>query len=223
MSVPERISRRPIPSRGAPWAIAAARALQRAGARPNQISVLGVAFAALAAGALVLSAGGAVGTRIALLLVAAVAIPLRLLCNMLDGMLAVEGGLKSATGELYNELPDRLADLLILVGAGYAIRGLAWGPELGWAAGAAALLTAYVRTLGAAAGAGQHFAGPMAKPRRMHVMIAACLLSVIETAAGWPEGWVLAAALAVIVAGSAATVVQRLRRIAADLATLEAR
>ena len=107
---------------------------------------------------------------------------------MLDGMLAVEGGLKTPTGDIYNELPDRLADLLILVGAGYAIGDVAWGPELGWAAATTALLTAYVRTLGAAAGASHHFVGPMAKPRRMHVLIAACLLSAVETAVGWPWG-----------------------------------
>ena len=116
--------------------------------------------------------------------------PFRLLCNMLDGMLAVEGGLKTPSGELYNELPDRLADLLILVGAGYAIV-VPWGPELGWAAAADGALTAYVRTLGVAAGASQHFVGPMAKPRRMHVLIAACLLSAVETVVGWPEGRVL--------------------------------
>ncbi|HEX6738147.1 MAG TPA: CDP-alcohol phosphatidyltransferase family protein, partial [Vicinamibacteria bacterium] len=110
-----------------------------------------------------------------------------------------------------------LADLLLLVAAGYAIRGLAWGGDLGWAAGTAALLTAYVRTLGAAAGAGQHFGGPMAKPRRMHVLLAACLLSAAETALRWPEGRALAVALVVIIVGSAATIGRRLRRIAADL------
>ena len=48
MQVPERVTRRPIPSRSASWAIAATRWLQRTGARPNQVSMLGVAFAALA-------------------------------------------------------------------------------------------------------------------------------------------------------------------------------
>lgn len=217
MSVPERVTRRPIPSRGASWAILVTRRLQRAGVRPNQISVLGAVVAALAAACLILAGRTEDGTRIALLLIAAVAMPLRLLCNLLDGMLAVEGGLKTATGELYNELPDRLADLLILGGAGYAAGEIAWGPELGWTAATVALLTAYVRTLGAAAGASHHFVGPMAKPRRMHVLIAACLLSAVETAVGWPEGRVLAVALVAIVVGGVATIVRRLRRIAAEL------
>jgi phosphatidylglycerophosphate synthase len=159
------------------------------------------------------------GARIALLVVAAAAMSLRLLCNMLDGMLAVEGGLQTPTGELYNELPDRLADLLIFVGAGYAIVAVPWGPELGWAAATTALLTAYVRTLGAAAGASHHFEGPMPKPRRMHVLIAACLLSAIETALGWPVGRALAVALIVIIVGGGVTMVQRLRAVVDDLET----
>jgi phosphatidylglycerophosphate synthase len=217
MHVPERVTRRPIPSRSASWAILAARRLQRAGVRPNQVSMLGVVFAALSAVCLILAGRSADGARVALLVVAAAAMPLRLLCNMLDGMLAVEGGLKSPSGELYNELPDRLADLLILVGAGYAIRGVTWGPELGWAAATTALLTAYVRTLGAAAGASHHFDGPMAKPRRMHVLIAACLLSAVETAVGWQESWVLVFALVLIIAGGVVTMLRRLRLIVADL------
>src|SRR5918998_3476195 len=219
MRVPERVTRRPIPSRSASWAILAARCLQRAGVQPNQVSVLGVAFAAVAAVCLIFAGRSQDETRIVLLVVAAAAMPLRLLCNMLDGMLAVEGGLTTPSGELYNELPDRLADLLILVGAGYAIVEVPWGPELGWAAAMTALLTAYVRTLGVAAGASHHFVGPMAKPRRMHVLIAACLLSAIETAVGWPEGRVLTVALMVIIVGGLATIVRRLRAIADDLET----
>jgi phosphatidylglycerophosphate synthase len=217
MRVPERITRRPIPSRSASWAILATDWLQRAGVRPNQVSVLGVAIAALAAACLILAGRSEDGVRATLLVVAAIAMPLRLLCNLLDGMLAVEGGLKSPSGELYNELPDRLADLLILVGAGYAITEIPWGPELGWAAATTALLTAYVRTLGAAAGTSHYFDGPMAKPRRMHVLIAACLISAAETAIGWQGQWPLVVALIMIIAGGVVTMVRRLGRIVADL------
>jgi phosphatidylglycerophosphate synthase len=187
--------------------------------RPNQVSVLGLIIAAVAAACLVLAGRSEGGTRMALLLVAAIAMPLRLLCNMLDGMLAVEGGRKTPSGALYNELPDRLSDLLLLVGAGYAIGDIAWGPDLGWTAAATALLVAYVRTLGVAAGASDHFVGPMAKPRRMHVLIAACLLSIVETALGWPQGRVLVVALVVIIVGGVVTIVQRLRGIVDDLET----
>jgi phosphatidylglycerophosphate synthase len=213
----ERVTRRPIPSRSAAWAIATAHWLAQAGVRPNQISVLGVALAGFAAACLILAGRSEGETRIVLLVAAAIALPLRLLCNMLDGMLAVEGGLETPSGALYNELPDRLADVLILVGAGYATGETTWGPPLGWAAATTALLTAYVRTLGAAVGAAHHFAGPMAKPRRMHVLITACLLSAVETAVGWPEGRALVAALVLIIAGGVVTIARRLRLIVADL------
>jgi phosphatidylglycerophosphate synthase len=79
------------------------------------------------------------------------------------------------------------------------------------------LLTAYTRTLGASAGAAQHFAGPMAKPRRMHVLIAGCVLSALATVLGYQEGWLLAAALVLIIAGGIVTIVRRLWLIVADL------
>jgi phosphatidylglycerophosphate synthase len=184
----------------------------RLGVRPNHVSLAGVGFAVLAAAALVAvpKAGGAV--QVALLVGAALAIQLRLLSNLLDGLIAVEGGLRSKTGELYNEVPDRIADVLILAGAGYA----GGSPELGLAAGAAAVLTAYVRVLAGSLGATQRFSGPMAKPHRMAVLTAACLLSLIEVATGF-EGRVLLAALAVILVGSLLTFALRLRALALEL------
>ena len=78
-------------------------------------------------------------------------IQMRLLCNLFDGMVAVEGGHKTKSGEIYNELPERFADVFILVGAGNAWMRVEWGPLLGWLCAVLALLTAYVRALGAAA------------------------------------------------------------------------
>jgi hypothetical protein len=49
----------------------------------------------------------------------------------------------------------------------------------------AAVLTAYVRVLGGSIGLEEHFCGPMAKPHRMAVLTAACLLSMIEVAYGY--------------------------------------
>src|SRR5439155_1544730 len=82
-------------------------------------------------------------------------IQLRLLCNLLDGMVAIEGGLQSKSGDVFNEVPDRVSDALILLGAGYATApalGLAWAGALGSAAALLAVLTAYVRALGATVG-----------------------------------------------------------------------
>jgi phosphatidylglycerophosphate synthase len=151
-----------------------------------------------------------------LLVAAAACIQLRLLCNMLDGLLAVEGGFHGTLGDLFNEVPDRAADALLLVGAGYSIRETAFGPALGWAAALFAVLTAYVRLLGGSLGLGQSFIGPMAKQHRMFVLTLACLAAALESAAHLPPRS-MAFALSVIVLGSAITALRRLARIAREM------
>jgi phosphatidylglycerophosphate synthase len=154
--------------------------------------------------------------RLGLLVAAAALVQLRLLANLMDGMLAIEGGRQTQTGPLFNEIPDRIADVLFLVAAGYAVTWFSWGEALGWGAAVAAVFTAYVRLLGGSLGLTEHFCGPMAKPHRMAVLTTACLLSMIEVAFGY-EGRVLAVALAVIAAGSIVTFTRRTRLIAREL------
>src|SRR5690348_15257866 len=128
-------TRRPIRARDSKWAAATARWLTRIGLRPNQISLLSIVFGALAAGALV--AAGLMNSPLLRSIAyfgAALGIQARLLCNLLDGMIAVEGGFRTKSGEIYNELPDRFSDALILVGAGYSFPDYAWLPGLGWSA-----------------------------------------------------------------------------------------
>ncbi|HEY6326884.1 MAG TPA: hypothetical protein VIW73_10285, partial [Candidatus Cybelea sp.] len=183
---------------------------------PDAISIASLVFAS-AAGAALWASGQSFGVARALeLLAAAALIQLRLLCNMLDGMVAVEGGHRTPHGELFNDMPDRFADLAILVGAGYSLAAFPWGRELGWVAGALAVLTAYARVLGAAMGARHYFIGPMAKPQRMAVMTAACVLSVFEPFVGW-RGQIVALALAVVAIGSLVTLVRRTLRIVAEV------
>jgi phosphatidylglycerophosphate synthase len=129
---------------------------------------------------------------------------LRLLCNLFDGMVAVEGGKGAADGPFWNEFPDRIADILILVGAGVSI-GL---PGLGWAAASFAVLTAYVRELGRATGQPSDFSGPMAKQHRMATITAAALLSMFEPL--WNgHNEILLAALSLIAIGAAFTALRR--------------
>lgn len=180
--------------------------------------MLGVLFAAAGGAAFVALPHVDEPLQAVLLVAAAASIQLRLLCNMLDGLLAVEGGLASRVGDLYNDVPDRIADVLILAGAGYAI-AWTWGEPLGWAAATAAVLTAYVRVLGGALGARQYFVGPMAKPQRMAALTAASILSLGELAIGNLRGIVLAAALAAILAGSLVTAGRRLSLVARELET----
>ena len=211
--------RRPIKARETRWARRFAARLTRAGVRPNQISVGSVACAFVGAAALVGSAyRDETGVRVGLLLVAAGCVQARLLCNLFDGLVAVEGGLRTKTGEIYNELPDRVSDILLLAAAGYACRGAGWAHELGWAAAALAVGTAYVRALGGQLGAAQQFCGPMAKQQRMAVLTVACVTTSAETLLGWPLR-TMALALVVIALGSAFTAARRTRRIAAELAS----
>ena len=193
MAAPER---RPIAQRNQRWAQATAAALARSAITPNQISCLSVAFALAGAGLLVYWP-----TRSGLVL-AALCILLRLLCNMFDGMVAVEGGKGTATGALFNEVPDRIADSLFLVAAGYTI-ALPW---LGWLCALLAALTAYIRVLGGSLGLAQDFRGPMAKPHRMWLLGLALVLAAIVTA--WQQA-ILLASLALIAAGTALTCARR--------------
>ncbi len=208
--------RRPLKSRDTGWARALAGLLVRLRVRPNTISLFSVLFAALAGKALWMVPEVSTRAATALYLGAAAGIQLRLLCNLLDGMVAIEGGMKSKTGEIWNDLPDRIADALILLGAGYSLRDAWWGPTLGWLATALAILTAYVRLMGGAAGVTQHFCGPMAKPHRMAALTVACLGAALERYFAWPPR-VMALALALIIAGSAATAARRTWRIAREL------
>ena len=209
--------RRPIKARETRWAHALAARLTRAGVRPNQISVGSVGCALVGAAALVGSGFcDGIGGRVVLLLVAAGGIQARLLCNLFDGLVAVEGGLRTKTGEIYNELPDRVSDILLLAAAGYAGRGSGWEHELGWAAAALAVATAYVRALGGQLGAAQQFGGPMAKQQRMAVLTVACVSTAVETLLGWPLR-TMPLALGVIALGSAWTAARRTGRIAAEL------
>ena len=200
----EAANRRPLKSRSSGWARALAAALARTAITPNQISVASVVFAA--AGAAALAASGAPWA----LLTCAACVQLRLLCNLLDGMVAVEGGKGSPVGALYNEIPDRIADAALLVAAGYAVH-LAW---LGWCAALLALTTAYLRALGGALGWSQDFRGPMAKPQRMAVLTLACVLGAAEAALRHSDH-ALRAALWVIAVGALITCLRRTRALAA--------
>ena len=208
--------RRYLRTRERGWSRAVAAAVGNAGIRPNAVSLLSIVVAALAGFALWRS--GALGGSWQLLFIAAVAIQLRLLCNMLDGLLAVEGGFKSKLGDLYNEVPDRIADAVILIGAGYGARSLPYGEILGWSAALVAVMTAYVRLLAGSLGAQQLFIGPMAKQHRMFVMTVGCLAAAIEHSyAGAVRSLWLA--LIVVVAGSIVTFFRRLGRLASELET----
>lgn len=216
-AVPEAASpRRPLKTRQRAWAQALARILTRTGITPNAISLASLVVAIAAGVCLAWTAQVEGSARAACFLAAAACIQLRLLCNMLDGMVAVEGGKRTAYGEIFNDMPDRFADVAILVGAGYSIANYSWGHELGWLAATLAVITAYIRLLGGSMGVPQHFVGPMAKPHRMALLTAACVLSVFENYLGF-SGKTIALALIIMIVGMLVTCVRRTLRIVADL------
>jgi phosphatidylglycerophosphate synthase len=191
----EPSNRRPLASRSTAWARFSAGVLVRAGVSPNAISVVSIVFGAVGAWLLVCfndSSWALVG--------AAACVQFRLLCNLLDGMVAIEGKRQSATGALFNEIPDRFADSLFIVALGYAVH---W-PALGWFGALAAAVTAYIRVLGGSLGLPQSFRGPMAKPHRMAVLTGGCLVGAAEWIVNGTQ-WALLAAAWIIAVGSVIT------------------
>ena len=211
--------RRPLASRDLRIVQRAAAWLASREVSANAISLASIGFAALGSLCLVGTAGTDGPRARGLFVLAAGFVQLRLLANLLDGMVAVGSGKASPAGELYNEVPDRIADSMILIGAGFAAGGT---PVIGYAAALLAVFVAYMRALGSSLGAKALFIGPMAKPQRMATITAACLFSACVPA-DWPGGIAggafgpMSLALALIVAGAALTAARRLRRIAAQI------
>jgi len=207
------IDRRPIATRNRKWAQDATAWLASRNVSPNAISIAGM-FACIVAG-IALALTSVSNYRI-LWLIAAIGAQLRLTANMLDGMVAIASSRTSKTGELYNEVPDRISDAAVFIGAGFA-----WGGNvtLGYIATILAIFTAYVRAAGKIAGAPNEFCGPMAKQHRMLVITLVCVYATIT-----PRSWqivtfndsqigLMSLGLVVIVVGCVIPVIRRLNRI----------
>ena len=200
-------ARRPLKSRDVPFFRALARGLAGVGVTPNAISFASMVFgcgAGIAFAATVHVHG--LPQRVCFVGAAAF-IQLRLVCNLIDGLVAVECGKKTPTGDVWNELPDRVSDAATLAGAGYAAGG---SPLLGFVAALLAVITAYVRALGASLGAGQDFSGPGAKPNRMAVCtVGAVLVALIPRLAVFWKG-----VLVLLIVLTAITVLRRIKHLA---------
>src|SRR5947199_5136903 len=179
-SAAELGDRLPIATRKRKWAQTATAWLAARNVSPNAISIVGMCGCIVGGVALGLTA--VCDYRI-LWLVAAGGAQLRLTGNMLDGMVALASGRASKVGELYNEIPDRVSDAAVFIGAGFA-----WGGNiaLGYIATILAIFTAYIRAAGKIAGAPNEFCGPMAKQHRMLVITLICLYSAVV-----PRSWQL--------------------------------
>jgi phosphatidylglycerophosphate synthase len=208
------IDRRPIATRNRKWAQVTTAWLASRNVSPNAISIAGMC--ACIVGGIALGLTSIADYRI-LWLIAALGAQLRLTANMLDGMVAIASSRTSKTGELYNEVPDRISDAAVFIGAGFA-----WGGNvtLGYIATILAIFTAYVRAAGKIAGAPNEFCGPMAKQHRMLVITLVCVYAAIT-----PSSWqmttfndsqigLMTLGLVVIILGCVITVIRRVTRIA---------
>src|SRR3954467_14463814 len=208
----EPTSRRPIGEGFRATARYATALCVRSDVHPDTISYASVVAAAIAALCFWKS-----GFHPWLLFIAPLFCHLRLWFNMLDGMVAIASGTASWRGEILNDLPDRVSDVLIF--AGVAQSG--WmNPVLGYWAAIFALLTAYVGMFGQAVGVQREFSGVMSKPWRM---VALHIGAWITYGYYWWNGAVGPAtaltildwACVVVVLGCLQTMAVRLRRIMA--------
>ncbi len=166
------ISRRPIAAGFRRTAEAATQFCVRHGIHPDTISYLSVVAACVAAVCFWKS-----GNSRWLLIVAPLFCYLRLWFNMLDGMVAVAAGKASRRGEILNDLPDRISDVIIFVGVAHS--GL-MNPFIGYWAAILAVITAYVGLFGQALGAQRAFGGIMSKPWRMVALHAGAWLEFLS-------------------------------------------
>ena len=209
--------RREIKTRDRQWAKDLAKFVTtKTNLTPNQISVLSVFCSFIA----FLGYCGYYyvpeNLYFALPIIAILGIQTRLLCNLIDGMVAIEGGKKSAVGDIFNEFPDRLSDTLIFIGAGVA-GGTFLSFSLGLFAALFAMFTAYTRVLGGAIGTKQYFCGPMAKQHRMALLTVVNIICIFDFLIPELHSIVYPAALLIITLGSTATVCRRICHIAAEL------
>jgi len=207
-------SRRPIADAFRKTAHGAVRFCVQLNIHPDAISYLSVVAAAVAAVCFWQSAAHAW-----LLIPGAAFCYLRLWFNMLDGMVALASGKASWRGEILNDLPDRVSDILIF--AGVAHSGLC-SPFSGYWAAIMAVLTAYVGMFGQAVGVQREFSGIMAKPWRMVTLHVGAWITL--GLLWWNHGQIRFGGFTVldwtcfaVVAGCVQTIIIRLRRITAAL------
>ena len=207
----EPTSRRPIGEGFRATARFATALCVRLNIHPDTISYASIVAAGIAAICFWKS-----GARPWLLLIAPLFCYLRLWFNMLDGMVALASGKASWRGEILNDLPDRISDVLIFAGVGHS----GWmNPFLGYWAAIFALLTAYVGMFGQAVGVQREFSGLMSKPWRMVALQFGAWLT-FWFSSNFRMFWdrtLLDWTCIIVIAGCLQTIAVRLKRIMAAL------
>lgn len=207
-------SRRPIADVFRQMAHGAVRLCVRLGIHPDAVSYASV-VAASAAAVCFWKASACPW----LLLIGSFFCYVRLWLNMLDGMVALASGKASLRGEILNDLPDRVSDVIIFVGVAHS--GLCHMLGGYWVA-IFALLVAYVGTFGQAVGVQREFSGLMAKPWRMVALSIGAAITAGLMWGGQPLDYgrltVLDWTNGLIIVGCLQTIAVRLARIMRSLA-----
>jgi phosphatidylglycerophosphate synthase len=206
----EPTSRRPIGEGFRSTARFATALCVRLNIHPDAISYASVVAATIAALCFWKS-----GFQPRLLFVAPLFCYLRLWFNMLDGMVALASGKASWRGEILNDLPDRVSDVVIFAGVAHS----GWmNPFLGYWAAIFALVTAYVGMFGQAVGVQREFSGVMSKPWRMVALHLGAWITLAYF--WWNDGvvflgdfMILDWACLIIIIGCLQTIAVRLKRI----------
>jgi phosphatidylglycerophosphate synthase len=209
MSVYEPTSRRPIAAVFRRTAGAAVRFCVHHGIHPDAISYSSIVAALLAAICFWRS-----GETRCLLIIAPLFCYLRLWLNMLDGLVAFAAGTASRRGEILNDLPDRVSDIVIFVGVAHS--GL-MNPLIGYWAAIFAVLTAYVGLFGQALGVPREFGGIMSKPWRMVALHVGAWLTFFLAPKSLRTFTIFDWTCLVVIAGCIETIVVRLKRITTAL------
>ena len=202
-------SRRPIADLFRRTAHAAVRGAVKARIHPDVFSYASIVSAAIAAYCFWRSLATPV------LLLAAIAFAfLRLWLNMFDGMVALAAGKASKRGEIINDLPDRVSDVLIFVGVAHS----GWcNPFLAYWVAIFAVIVAYVGLFGQAVGVQREFSGVMAKPWRIVMLSLGALATYVAVETDNPTSvgqWTwIDGANALILIGCVQTIFVRLSRI----------
>jgi CDP-diacylglycerol--glycerol-3-phosphate 3-phosphatidyltransferase len=170
--------------------------LERSGVRPDVLTLGAVPVGAVAGLAVLVSPSAPW-----VLILVPVASAARLVLNLLDGALARRTGRIHARGELFNEVGDRLADVLMLAPVAFVPGAHAATVLLGVTI---AVLASFTSVAIKAAGGTRSYRGILSKPGRM-VLLSVTSIAVIVVG---PEAWGPFGPLLLI--GAALTLLERL-------------
>jgi phosphatidylglycerophosphate synthase len=145
--------------------------------RPDTLTLAAVPVAFVGGAAIVASQAVP-----ALLLLVPIVAAMRLVLNLLDGAVARRTDASHPRGELYNEVGDRIGDVLLL-GAPALLPGIEGRAVL--LGVILAVLASYVGIVSRAAGGRRLYHGILAKPGRMVLLAVAAPLSLITGPVAW--------------------------------------